>query len=78
MDEDTARSILGEVARLAERAGRVVRSRPTATRRSSTRRPTRAPMPESFKKSYQAYMDAECWRLGLPEELGGTGRPAAA
>src|SRR6186997_138936 len=29
-------------------------------------------MPEAFKKSYQAYMDAEWWRMDLPEELGGT------
>ncbi len=32
-------------------------------------------MPEPFKKSYQALMDAEWWRLDLPEELGGTGAP---
>jgi alkylation response protein AidB-like acyl-CoA dehydrogenase len=29
-------------------------------------------MPEGFKKSFQAYMDAEWWRLDLGEELGGT------
>ncbi|MGH8893935.1 MAG: acyl-CoA dehydrogenase, partial [Actinomycetes bacterium] len=29
-------------------------------------------MPESFAKSFQAYMDAEWWRLDLPEDLGGT------
>ncbi len=25
-----------------------------------------APVPASFKKSYQAFMDSEYWRLGLP------------
>ena len=34
-----------------------------------------APVPESFKKSYQAWMDAEYWRLQISEELGGTPRP---
>ena len=35
-------------------------------------------LPESFKKSYQAYMDAEWWRLDLPAELGGTVAPRRA
>lgn len=29
-------------------------------------------LPESFKKSYRAYMDGEWWRLDTPVELGGT------
>ena len=29
-------------------------------------------LPESFKKSYRAYMDGEWWRLDAPVELGGT------
>ena len=32
-------------------------------------------MPEGFKKSYDALMDSEWWRLDLPEHLGGTGAP---
>jgi alkylation response protein AidB-like acyl-CoA dehydrogenase len=32
-------------------------------------------MPESFRRSYQAFMDAEFWRLDLPEVLGGTNAP---
>ena len=32
-------------------------------------------MPEGFKKSYEALMDSEWWRLDLPEHLGGTGAP---
>ena len=73
VDEDTAREILarGRPAGRA-RARRVVRSTPTATRRSSTRRPTRCTLPESFKKSYQAYVDAECGGWTCPRELGGT------
>ena len=34
-----------------------------------------APLPESFKKSYRAWMDAEFWRLQIREELGGTPAP---
>ncbi|MFD5460034.1 acyl-CoA dehydrogenase C-terminal domain-containing protein, partial [Streptomyces olivaceus] len=34
-----------------------------------------APVPASFRKSYQAFMDSEYWRLGLPEEIGGTTAP---
>ena len=36
-----------------------------------------APLPESFKKSYQAWQDAEYWRLQLNEELGGTPAPSS-
>ena len=32
-------------------------------------------LPESFKKSYRAYMDGEWWRLDAPVELGGTLMP---
>jgi alkylation response protein AidB-like acyl-CoA dehydrogenase len=34
-----------------------------------------ATLPESFKRSYKQFMDAEWWRLGLPTELGGTPTP---
>ncbi len=34
-------------------------------------------MPESFKKSYQAWMDSEFWRLDLPAELGGQPAPSS-
>ena len=36
-----------------------------------------APLPASFKKSYQAFMDSEFWRLDLPPHLGGTNAPRA-
>src|SRR5258708_38931266 len=32
-------------------------------------------MPEAFRKSFQAFMDAEWFRLALPTELGGTLTP---
>ena len=32
-------------------------------------------IPESLRKSYRAFMDAEYYRLSLPAELGGTGAP---
>jgi alkylation response protein AidB-like acyl-CoA dehydrogenase len=32
-------------------------------------------LPDSFKKSYRALMDAEWWRLSVPAELGGTAAP---
>ena len=35
-----------------------------------------APVPEAFQKSYQAWMDAEYWRLTIPEELGGQPAPS--
>ena len=36
-----------------------------------------APLPESFKKSYAAWMDSEYWRLGTMAELGGTPAPSS-
>lgn len=75
MDVDTARSILDEVARLAENelADSFVdadRNPPVFDPKTST-----APVPASFRKSYQAFMDSEYWRLGVPEEIGGTTAP---
>jgi alkylation response protein AidB-like acyl-CoA dehydrogenase len=76
VDEATARSVLDEVNRLA--TGVLADSYEDADRHppvfdaetSSVR------MPESFKKSFQAYFnDAEWWRLELPAELGGMNAP---
>ncbi len=36
-----------------------------------------AKVPESFKKSYRAYMDGEWWRIDAPTELGGTLIPSS-
>jgi alkylation response protein AidB-like acyl-CoA dehydrogenase len=77
VDVDTAKSILAEVDRLA-------RQDLAASYEDSDRNPpvfdpetSTAPIPESFKKSYQAWMDAEYWRLSLPEELGGQPAPSS-
>ncbi|QBR93155.1 acyl-CoA dehydrogenase [Nocardioides euryhalodurans] len=76
VDGETARSILAEVDRLA-------REDLAASYEDSDRNPpvfdpatNTAPLPESFKKSYQAWMDAEYWRLSIPEEIGGTPAPS--
>jgi alkylation response protein AidB-like acyl-CoA dehydrogenase len=75
MDVDTARSILEEVERLAvdDLADSFVdgdRNPPVFDPATHT-----ATLPESFKKSYKAYMDSEWWRLALPESMGGTNCP---
>ena len=77
VDGETARSILAEVDRLA-------REDLAASYEDSDRNPpvfdpktSTAPVPESFKKSYQAWMDAEYWRLGTLAELGGTPAPSS-
>ncbi|MER5768876.1 acyl-CoA dehydrogenase [Streptomyces sp. NPDC001985] len=75
MDVDTARSILEELARLAE--NELAESFVDADRNPPVFDPetSTAPIPASFKKSYEAFMESEYWRLGLPEEIGGTTAP---
>ncbi|MGW8950412.1 acyl-CoA dehydrogenase [Streptomyces sp. NPDC055709] len=75
MDVETAKSILDEIARLAEND--LAESFEDADRNPPVFDPetNTAPVPASFKKSYQAFMDSEYWRLGLPEEIGGTTSP---
>ncbi|HEY0774538.1 MAG TPA: acyl-CoA dehydrogenase family protein, partial [Nocardioidaceae bacterium] len=77
VDVDTARSILSEVDRLA-------REELAASYEDSDRNPpvfdpqsSTADIPESFKKSYQAWMDSEYWRLALPAEIGGQPAPSS-
>ncbi|MFJ3930320.1 MULTISPECIES: acyl-CoA dehydrogenase [unclassified Streptomyces] len=75
MDVDTAKSILEEIARLAE--NELAESFADADRNPPVFDPATntAPVPASFRKSYEAFMDSEYWRLGLPEEIGGTTAP---
>ncbi|KAB2592951.1 acyl-CoA dehydrogenase [Streptomyces arboris] len=75
MDVDTAKSILEEILRLAE--NELADSFADADRNPPVFDPetNTAPVPESFRKSYQSFMDSEYWRLGLPEEIGGTTAP---
>ncbi|GHJ30069.1 acyl-CoA dehydrogenase [Streptomyces hygroscopicus] len=72
MDVETAKSVLAEIARLSEHE--LAESYADADRNPPVFDPAThtAPLPESFKKSYRAYMEAEWWRLGVPESLGGT------
>jgi alkylation response protein AidB-like acyl-CoA dehydrogenase len=77
IDGETARSIIAEMDRLA-------REDLAASYEEGDRNPPvfdpethEAPLPESFKKSYQAYVDAEYWRLQIPEEIGGTPGPSS-
>ncbi|MFF5719722.1 acyl-CoA dehydrogenase [Streptomyces buecherae] len=75
MDVETAKSVLSEIARLSE--NELADSYADGDRTPPVFDPdtNTAPLPDTFKKSYQAYMDAEWWRLGLQEELGGTTAP---
>lgn len=75
MDVDTARSVLSEIERLA--SNELAESFADADRNPPVFDPgtSSAAVPESFKNSYKAFMDAEWWRLGVPEELGGTNAP---
>ena len=75
VDEETARGILDEVNRLA--TGPIAESFADADRHPPVFDPGTASvtMPESFKKSYAAFMDAEWFRLDLPAELGGIAAP---
>ncbi len=77
VDGDTAREILAQVAKLAE--GELAASYVDSDRNPPVFDPktNTAPVPESFKKSYQAWMDSEYWRLQIREELGGTPAPSS-
>jgi alkylation response protein AidB-like acyl-CoA dehydrogenase len=77
VDVDTAKSILSEVDRLA-------REEIAASFEDGDRNPpvfdpadNTVKMNENFAKSYQAFMDAEWYRLQLPAELGGQPAPAS-
>jgi alkylation response protein AidB-like acyl-CoA dehydrogenase len=76
IDGETARSILAEVDRLARED--LAESFTDADRNPPVFDPAtgEADVPESFAKSYQAWMDAEYWRLGTMAELGGTPAPS--
>jgi alkylation response protein AidB-like acyl-CoA dehydrogenase len=75
VDEETARGILDEVNRLA--LGPIAESYADADRNPPVFDPAThsVTMPAAFRQSYQAFMDAEWFRLELPPELGGTSVP---
>jgi len=72
VDEDTAREMLREVARLAEHE--LADSLLESDRTPPVFDPAthEVALPAAFRRSYQAYLDAEWWRLDIPAELGGT------
>ena len=78
VDEETARGMLAEVNRLA--TGPLAESFADADRNPPVFDPATGSvtMPEAFKKSFRAFMDAEWCRLDLPPELGGTARAPLA
>ncbi len=77
VDTDTVKEVLREVDRLA-------REELAESFEESDHNPPvfdpethEAPLPEAFKKSYHAWMDAEYWRLMTMAELGGTPAPSS-
>ena len=77
VDTETVKEILHEVDRLARED--LAASFEEADRNPPTFDPEthEAPLPEAFKKSYHAWMDAEYWRLMTMAELGGTPAPSS-
>src|SRR5246500_2786835 len=75
LDEETVRGMLSELERLA--TGPLAESFADADRNPPVFDPAThsVRIPESLRKSYRAFMDAEWFRLSLPAELGGTGAP---
>jgi alkylation response protein AidB-like acyl-CoA dehydrogenase len=75
IDEQTARGILDEVNRLA--TGPIADSFAEADRNPPVFDPATSSvqMPEAFRESFRAFMDAEWFRLELPPALGGTQAP---
>ncbi len=77
MDIDTAKEILAEVDRISREDLAASfedgdRNPPVFDPKTNT-----APVPESFKKSYDAWMEAGFWSLGIPAEIGGTVAPSS-
>ncbi|MBM4728334.1 acyl-CoA dehydrogenase [Rhodococcus hoagii] len=77
LDADTVKDMLSEVARLAE--GPLGEAFADADRNPPVFDPEKheATLPESFKKSFKAMWDAEWYRMGLSEEVGGVPVPRA-
>ncbi|KZS85203.1 acyl-CoA dehydrogenase [Mycobacterium persicum] len=76
LDADTVRTILAEAARLAE--GPVAETFAYADRNPPVFDPAThsISVPDELVKTVQAIKDAEWWRLGLAEEIGGMPAPA--
>jgi hypothetical protein len=76
LDADTVRTMLDEVARLAE--GPVADSFTAADRNPPVFDPEHhtISVPGELAKAVQALKDAEWWRIGIAEEIGGVAAPA--
>ena len=76
LDVETVRTMLDEVARLAE--GPVAESFASADRHPPVFDPQThsISVPGELAKSVQAVKDAEWWRIGIAEEIGGVAAPA--
>jgi alkylation response protein AidB-like acyl-CoA dehydrogenase len=76
LDVDTVRTMIDEVARLAE--GPLAESFAAADRNPPVFDPDRhtISVPGDLAKSVQAVKDAEWWRIGIAEEIGGVPAPA--
>ncbi|MCL2543424.1 MAG: acyl-CoA dehydrogenase [Nocardioidaceae bacterium] len=77
MDVDTAKEILREIERicredLAESFVDSDRNPPVFDPKTNT-----APVPASFKKSYDTWMESGFWSLQTPAEIGGTVAPSS-
>ncbi|AQA24395.1 acyl-CoA dehydrogenase N terminal family protein [Rhodococcus sp. MTM3W5.2] len=77
LDADTIRTMLSEVAKLAE--GPLGEAFADADRNPPVFDPEThtLALPESFKASFKAMWDGEWYRMGLQEEIGGVAAPRA-
>ncbi|GAA1660807.1 acyl-CoA dehydrogenase [Catellatospora bangladeshensis] len=77
LDTETVEHMLAEVERLS--VGPIAASYAEADRTPPVYDPRTfsVAMPEGFRRSYQAWMDAEWWRLDMPAEAGGVVAPRA-
>ncbi|WP_433622041.1 acyl-CoA dehydrogenase [Nocardia sp. CA-120079] len=75
LDGETARSMLTEAARLAE--GPVAAAYADADRNPPVFDPAThsVQLPESLKRSVRAWYDADWWRVGKPDSIGGVPAP---
>jgi alkylation response protein AidB-like acyl-CoA dehydrogenase len=75
LDEETVRGVLAELERMA--VGPLAASFADADRNPPVFEPATnsVRVPESLRKSYRVFMDAEWYRLSLPAGLGGTQAP---
>jgi alkylation response protein AidB-like acyl-CoA dehydrogenase len=77
LDEETARGLLAEVDRFAREE--LATSFAEADRQPPVFDPQThsVTMPEIFKRPFQQMMEAEYWRMDIPEGMGGTAAPRA-